>query len=56
MLADLLMDADAGQFAALLPKVKEHGEKAVALLRRELAREPDVRGAADPRERQPLSR
>src|SRR5262249_51736212 len=24
-LADLLMDADAGQFAVLLPKVREHG-------------------------------
>src|SRR5262249_17838924 len=44
VLAGLLMDADAGQFAALLPKVREHGKQAAALLRRELGRNPEPAG------------
>jgi len=37
-LADLLMDADAKQFAELFPKFKEHGEKGVKRLLAELDR------------------
>jgi formylglycine-generating enzyme required for sulfatase activity/serine/threonine protein kinase len=39
-LTDLLADADAQQFAVLLPKLREHGEAAVALLHQELERRP----------------
>jgi formylglycine-generating enzyme required for sulfatase activity/tRNA A-37 threonylcarbamoyl transferase component Bud32 len=39
-LADLMADADARQFAVLLPKLRAHREKAIARLNQELARIP----------------
>ncbi len=36
ILADLLMEADEKQFAALYPKLKEHGQRSVGLLQAEL--------------------
>jgi serine/threonine protein kinase/formylglycine-generating enzyme required for sulfatase activity len=40
-LADLVLDADAQQFAVLFPKLKEHGARAVTLLDSELAKPRD---------------
>ena len=36
VLANLLMDADDKQFAVIYPKLREHGEKALALLTRDI--------------------
>jgi formylglycine-generating enzyme required for sulfatase activity len=48
MLPDLLMDADAKQFAALYPKLQTHGEHALRLLRGEVDRKlpPDAKNDA----------
>jgi hypothetical protein len=50
LLADLLMDADLQQFLLLLPKLREHADKAVALLHLELER-PWPPPAVDEQER-----
>ncbi len=47
VLADLLMDADGEQYAALLPKLKAFPDQAVAAMSAELAREAGP-GASDP--------
>jgi formylglycine-generating enzyme required for sulfatase activity len=39
-LADLTMDADATQFAVLFPKAQDHGERAIAEWRAEIAKQP----------------
>jgi formylglycine-generating enzyme required for sulfatase activity len=41
VLADLLLDADPGQYAVLAPVLQRHRERAAELMRRELARLPD---------------
>src|SRR5262249_39569377 len=38
LLADLLMDADRKQFAVILPKLKEHGERGVPILTSEIGK------------------
>jgi serine/threonine protein kinase/formylglycine-generating enzyme required for sulfatase activity len=46
LLADLIMDADARQFALLYPKLKEHRTAAIGILRDELGERPEsVAGA-----------
>jgi formylglycine-generating enzyme required for sulfatase activity len=42
LLADLLMDAEAKQFAVLFPKLQAKGEEALAPLRAELDRQPQI--------------
>jgi formylglycine-generating enzyme required for sulfatase activity len=42
--ADLLLDADARQFAVLFPRLKDHGETGFALLKAELDRQPPADG------------
>jgi formylglycine-generating enzyme required for sulfatase activity len=48
LLADLLMDAEATQFAVLYPKLQTHGDRALTLLRAEVARKlpPDAKNDA----------
>jgi serine/threonine protein kinase/formylglycine-generating enzyme required for sulfatase activity len=51
VLAGLLLDADDKQFGTLLPRLKQHGEAALKLLRAELAKEP-LDSASDERKEQ----
>ncbi len=53
ILADLLMDADDNQFAALYPKLQKHGERAVFLLSEEIDRKlsPELPSSDEKRER-----